>query len=77
MVAATVEQVPVYEEQQDRIQKRVGPYTVATESRIADSKREIEWMGRDSNSRPPVCETGILTRLDYPSVALAFLQPII
>src|ERR671925_2081219 len=26
-----------------------------------------EWMGRDSNSRPPVCKTGILTRLDYPS----------
>ena len=26
-----------------------------------------KWMGRDSNSRPPVCETGILTRLDYPS----------
>jgi hypothetical protein len=24
-------------------------------------------MGRDSNSRPPVCKTGILTRLDYPS----------
>ena len=26
-----------------------------------------EWMGRDLNSRPPVCKTGILTRLDYPS----------
>jgi hypothetical protein len=24
-------------------------------------------MGRDLNSRPPVCKTGILTRLDYPS----------
>jgi hypothetical protein len=38
---------------------------------------DIEWMGRDSNSRPPVCETGILTRLDYPSAALAFDRPII
>ena len=26
-----------------------------------------EWMGRDLNSRPPVCETGIITRLDHPS----------
>jgi hypothetical protein len=34
-------------------------------------------MGRDSDSRPPVCETGILTRLDYPSTAFAFEQPII
>ena len=25
-------------------------------------------MGRDSNSRSPVCETGIITRLDYPSI---------
>ena len=24
-------------------------------------------MGRDLNSRSPVCETGIITRLDYPS----------
>jgi hypothetical protein len=24
-------------------------------------------MGRDLNSRPPVCETGIITRLDHPS----------
>ena len=29
--------------------------------------RQNKWMGRDSNSRPPVCKTGILTRLDYPS----------
>ena len=29
-----------------------------------------KWMGRDLNSRPPVCETGILTRLDYPSAFL-------
>ena len=28
------------------------------------------WMGRDSNSRSPVCETGIITRLDYPSIFL-------
>lgn len=25
------------------------------------------WMGRDLNSRSPVCETGILTKLDHPS----------
>ena len=24
-------------------------------------------MGRDLNSRSPVCETGILTKLDHPS----------
>jgi hypothetical protein len=27
----------------------------------------LKWMGRDLNSRPPVCETGIITRLDHPS----------
>ena len=32
-----------------------------------EREREKEWMGRDLNSRPPVCKTGILTRLDYPS----------
>ena len=37
----------------------------------AIERRENKWMGRDSNSRPPVCETGILTRLDYPSTAHA------
>jgi hypothetical protein len=35
---------------------------------IENSKeRKRIWMGRDLNSRPPVCKTGILTRLDYPS----------
>ena len=32
---------------------------------------ENTWMGRDLNSRPPVCETGILTRLDHPSAELS------
>ena len=31
-------------------------------------------MGRDLNSRPPVCETGILTRLDYPSILVLHLS---
>ena len=37
------------------------------ERQVSKSEHEKEWMGRDSNSRPPVCKTGILTRLDYPS----------
>jgi hypothetical protein len=35
--------------------------------RDTHTKEDREWMGRDLNSRPPVCKTGILTRLDYPS----------
>ena len=35
--------------------------------KLSGGEREREWMGRDLNSRPPVCKTGILTRLDYPS----------
>jgi hypothetical protein len=31
--------------------------------------RKQKWMGRDLNSRPPVCETGIITMLDHPSKA--------
>lgn len=30
-------------------------------------KGHKKWMGRDLNSRPPVCETGIITSLDHPS----------
>ena len=40
---------------------------------VNKSLHESKWMGRDSNSRPPVCETGILTRLDYPSASVVSL----
>ena len=36
-----------------------------------------EWMGRDLNSRPPVCETGIITSLDHPSQILLFFSQLI
>ena len=32
-------------------------------------------MGRDLNSRSPVCETGILTKLDHPSNGRAKIYP--
>jgi hypothetical protein len=41
------------------------------------SRINQKWMGRDLNSRPPVCETGILTRLDYPSAFFGLGIPII
>jgi hypothetical protein len=36
-----------------------------------------EWMGRDLNSRPPVCETGIITSLDHPSQILLLFSQLI
>lgn len=34
-------------------------------------------MGRDLNSRPPVCETGIITSLDHPSQILLIFSQLI
>ena len=63
--------------QQERMQTLHKPNAVLSQTacenlqsqkaRSLSSAHETTWMGRDSNSRPPVCETGILTRLDYPS----------
>ena len=36
--------------------------------------KDDKWMGRDLNSRPPVCETGILTKLDHPSAFCRFID---
>ena len=55
----------VYENEQERI-KLPDPLIAGSSSSIHKTRQE-KWMGRDSNSRPPVCETGILTRLDHPS----------
>ena len=53
------------ESEQERMRSFSPP--VATHAVSAENERENTWMGRDLNSRPPVCETGILTSLDHPS----------
>ncbi len=55
--------------EQDRERLTVEPLTVTSNDAkwSSSSDRVREWMGRDSNSRPPACKAGILTRLDYPS----------
>ena len=55
----------VYENEQDRIQKP-EPINAWSSSSVHET-RQNKWMGRDSNSRPPACKAGILTRLDNPS----------
>jgi hypothetical protein len=60
----------VYESGQERI-REPQPLEAWSSSSMHET-RQNKWMGRDSNSRPPVCETGILTRLDYPSAFLWF-----
>jgi len=55
--------------EQNRKRLAAEPQTVISEQRSGEPKSASmrQWMGRDSNSRPPACKAGILTRLDYPS----------
>ena len=65
---------------QERIRTLHKPYTKSSSNvyenesaiigRLPNSMHENQWMGRDSNSRPPACKAGILTRLDNPSKTL-------
>lgn len=55
--------------EQDRVRFQEEPLTVRKVQQLAPANfvRENQWMGPDSNQRPPACKAGILTRLDNPS----------